>query len=161
MDPKVIADDFLKIVQNHYFDMKGRVRRSDFWYFVLACFVVNVIAMILGSFFPGGSILAALVGLALLLPLAGMGARRLQDTGRDGRLVWLLIIPTVLSQIFAMLYTLSGPYGPLGSFYDLLPTGLIQLVGFIALIALIYFWVQDGTEGPNQYGADPKNRTPR
>lgn len=159
MDPKVIWDDFLNVIRNHYFDMKGRVRRYDFWTFVLAATLVLVAVTIVASFLPAGGILNAVAGFALLLPMAGMGARRLQDADKDGRLVWAVIIPNAINLFFNLLYSLSGPYGPLGTFYDLFPTGLINLVGFVAVIACIYFWVQDGTPGPNKYGADPKGRT--
>src|ERR1700729_7047 len=79
MDPQAIFDNYRRIVTRHYFDMTGRVGRSEFWYFVLANFVFAVIAAILQSvtFLP----LLAIYNLAMILPSAGMGARRLQDTG--------------------------------------------------------------------------------
>src|SRR5436305_1178753 len=82
MDLQAIFDNFRRTVTEHYFDMHGRVGRSQFWYFVLVNFVFAIVAAILQSvtFLP----LAALYNLAMLLPAAGMGARRLQDTGRDG-----------------------------------------------------------------------------
>jgi uncharacterized membrane protein YhaH (DUF805 family) len=160
MDPKVIADDFLNVIKNHYFDVNGRVRRQDFWYFVLACVVVDVIAAIVCSIIPFIGILVPVIGFALLPPLAGMGARRLQDAGHDGRLVWALIIPIAITQIFSLLAIMSGPYGALGFLYFIYSIGwLVNLVGLVAFIACVYFWVQDGTPGPNQYGPDPKGRT--
>ena len=85
MDPKALTENFRRTITEHYFDMKGRVGRGQFWSFVLACVAVDLIAAVLQSitFLP----IAALVGLALLLPSAGMGARRLQDIGRNGQLV--------------------------------------------------------------------------
>jgi uncharacterized membrane protein YhaH (DUF805 family) len=75
MDPKAIFDNFRRTVTEHYFDMNGRVGRSQFWYFVLANVVFAIAAAILQSvtFLP----LAAVYNLAMLLPGAGMGARRL------------------------------------------------------------------------------------
>ena len=112
------------------------------------------------SIVPFIGILVPLVGFALIPPLAGMGARRLQDAGKDGRLVWALILPMAITEIFSLLALLSGPYGALGFLYFIYSIGwLVNLVGLIAFIACVYFWVQDGTPGPNQYGADPKGRT--
>jgi uncharacterized membrane protein YhaH (DUF805 family) len=157
MDPKVIFEHFRNIVTNHYFDMAGRVSRSDFWYFVLGCFVLGVGAAIIGglTLLP----LSAVVGLALLLPSAGMGARRLQDTGRDGVLVWALIIPSAITQIFALL--VWGPFGIIGFLAFYFTIGwLLNLVALVALVALIYFWCQPGTPEANKYGPPPSSAVP-
>jgi len=39
-DPQDVIRVFQDTITNHYFDMNGRVRRRDFWYFVLGCVVV-------------------------------------------------------------------------------------------------------------------------
>ena len=49
MDPQAIFDNYRRAVTQHYFDMAGRVGRSEFWYFVLANFVFAIIAAILQS----------------------------------------------------------------------------------------------------------------
>jgi uncharacterized membrane protein YhaH (DUF805 family) len=154
MDPKLIYENFRLTITQHYFDMNGRVSRPDFWYFVLATFVVMLIAAILASvLYP----LRALVGLALLLPMAGMGARRLQDAGQNGQLVWVLLIPSAILQLFSLM--VWGPFGFFGfaAFYFSIGW-IIHLVALIALIACIYFWVQPGTPGENAYGPPPHSR---
>ena len=89
MDPQAVFENFRRTVSEHYFDMNGRVGRSQFWYFVLAYMVLAIAAAILQNiiFLP----VLGLYHLALLLPCAGMGARRLQDIGRDGKLIWIFI----------------------------------------------------------------------
>jgi uncharacterized membrane protein YhaH (DUF805 family) len=157
MDLNAIVENFRNTVTRHYFDMKGRVGRERFWYFVLACVVVQIGAAILQSvvFLP----LAALTGLALLLPMAGMGARRLQDTGRNGALVWLGVIPAALGQIFRLFF--FGPFGIFGAVAYALTIGpLLGLAGLIAAIVLIYFWCQPGDAGANAYGAPPEGSMP-
>jgi uncharacterized membrane protein YhaH (DUF805 family) len=156
-NPQAIVQLFQDTITNHYFDMKGRVRRQTFWYFVLACIVVQVAAAIIDGILRT-VLVGAIVGLALLLPLAGMGARRLQDIGRNGALVWALVIPSAITQVFSLLFWLSGgPFGAVGFLSFYLTIGwLISVISLIALIALIYFWVQPGTVGPNEYGPDPK-----
>jgi len=153
MDPQAIIENFRRNVMEHYFDMNGRVGRPEFWYFVLAGFVVQLVAGIVGSIIP---LIAALVGLALILPYAGMGARRLQDTGKNGQLVWLLIIPSALYQLMALLAAAAGPLGAVGFLFFFLSIGwLISLCLLIAAVAMIYFWVQPGQTEANQYGPVP------
>ena len=75
MDPQAIFENFRRTVTEHYFDLNGRVGRAQFWYFVLANIVIAIALSFVQAvvFLP----LAALYNLAMLLPSAGMGARRL------------------------------------------------------------------------------------
>jgi len=154
MDPQAIWGNFHRTVTEHYFDMTGRVGRAQFWYFVLANFVIAIVVAILQSvtFLP----LLAIYNLAMLLPGAGMGARRLQDTGRDGKLVWIFIIAGFVSQLLSVLAMLS--VYSLG-FLSIILFGpmvmLINLAFLVACIVLIYFWCQPGDPGPNAYGPPP------
>ena len=154
MDFQAIFDNFRSTVTDHYFDMRGRVGRGQFWYFVLANFAFAIIAAILQSvtFLP----LLALYNLAMILPVAGMGARRLQDTGRDGKLVWVFVVAGFISQFFHMMAVWS--FFTLGflSFFLFGPLLIIiNLALLVACIALIYFWVQPGDVGDNAYGPPP------
>jgi uncharacterized membrane protein YhaH (DUF805 family) len=95
--------------------------------------------------------------LALLLPSAGMGARRLQDTGRNGQLVWVLLIPAFITQLFALLAMGAGPFGALGFLAFYFSIGwLLSLIELVAAVALIYFWCQPGDIAPNAYGPPPE-----
>ena len=157
MDLNAIVENFRDTVTRHYFDMSGRVGRERFWYFMLACVVVDVVAWILQSatFLP----IAALVSLALLLPSAGMGARRLQDIGRNGNLVWIALVPFAASQLFRLFF--FGPFGIFGAVAYALTIGpLLGMIGLIAAIVLIYFWCQPGDAASNAYGAPPAHGTP-
>ena len=150
MDLNAIVQSFKDTLSNHYFDMKGRIGRERFWYFILAVVVVQIAAAIVQSvvwLLP----VSALVSLALLLPIAGMGARRLQDIGRDGNLVWIGIIPAALSAFFRIF--IFGPFGIFGAVAYVFTIGpLLGLASLIAAIVLIYFWCQPGDAGPNAYG---------
>jgi uncharacterized membrane protein YhaH (DUF805 family) len=157
MDPQAIFENFRRTVTEHYFDMNGRVGRAQFWYFVLANFVFAIAAAILQgvTFLP----LLALYNLAMLLPAAGMGARRLQDTGRDGKLVWIFIIAALVSQIAAAVSVMSAwTMGVFGFLYFgpmLALMGLLNLALLVVMVVLIYFWCQPGDPGPNAYGPPP------
>jgi uncharacterized membrane protein YhaH (DUF805 family) len=152
MDPQAIIDNFRRNVTEHYFDMKGRVGRAEFWYFVLAVVVIELIAAIIGDLLHI-HLLQVVVELALLLPMAGMGARRLQDTGRNGALVWLLIIPSLVMALITAMMVSSGIMGLFGFvFFFAGIIWLIELITLAAAVVLIYFWCQPGTPGPNAYG---------
>jgi uncharacterized membrane protein YhaH (DUF805 family) len=152
MDPRAVVEVFRRNVTQHYFDMKGRVRRQEFWHFVLACIVIYVVAFILEAII-GRRVLTPIIGLTLLLPMAGLGARRLQDTGKNGLLNLAYTIPTAILEAVSLLGA-YGPYGMSGSL-DII-FRLMCLVWLIAVVVFTYFWAQQGTAGPNEYGPDPK-----
>ena len=157
MDPHAVFENFRRTVTEHYFDMNGRVGRAQFWYFVLAYIVFAFAALILQSviFLP----VLGLYHLALLLPCAGMGARRLQDIGRDGKLVWVFVLVAFVSQMIAtvsMLGAISmGFFGFLVFGPTLALISLINLAVLVVTMVLIYFWCQPGDPGSNAFGPPP------
>jgi uncharacterized membrane protein YhaH (DUF805 family) len=159
MDFNKLWQNFMDTVQNHYMDFNGRVGRAQFWYFILVCVGINIVAVIVDSIVTGG-LLRALVGLALLLPTAGMAARRMQDTGRSGQLVWIWVIVAAFYALLGLLMAASG-FAALAFLYFFLTIGgLIGIVYLIATIAIIYFCAQPGTPGDNQFGPVPPVWTP-
>jgi len=159
MDFNKLWANFMDNVQNHYMDFNGRMPRAQFWYFVLVCFVINIIAAIVGSFVTG--LVGAIVGLALLLPMGGAAARRMQDTGRSGQLVWIWVVVSGVYQIFALLLALSGPLGALAFLAFFFTLGsLISLAMLVVSIAIIYFCAQPGQAEANAYGPVPPAWTP-
>jgi len=155
MDPQAIFENFRRTVSDHYFDLHGRVGRSQFWYFVLASFVFAIAAAILQgvTFLP----LMAIYNLAMLFPTAGMGARRLQDIGRDGKLIWIFIFAGFISQFVAMTMMMTSwlPFGFLSFFLFGPMLILINFALLAACIVLIYFWCQPGDAGDNAFGPPP------
>lgn len=154
MDPQAIFENFRRTVTDHYFDMNGRVGRPQFWYFVLAYIVIAIGVAIVQSvtFLP----LVAILNLALLLPSASLGARRLQDTGRDGKLIWIFIALSLVSHLVSFL-TMIGMFA-IGWLSILLfgPLAVVlNLTLLVVCVVLIYFWCQPGDPGPNAYGPVP------
>jgi uncharacterized membrane protein YhaH (DUF805 family) len=159
MDAQAIARAAIEIYRRnlteHYFDMNGRVSREEFWVFILASVVVGiavgVVANILNLY-----LLSSLYGLAMLLPTAGLAARRLQDTGKPGATVWIAVIPAAIVAAIGFLFALGGLVGALGFLLFYLTIGwLINLVALIAVIYVGYLCAQPGVVGPNQYGPEP------
>src|SRR5665213_430263 len=155
MDFSKLWQNFLDTVQNHYMDFNGRVGRAQFWYFVLVSIGVIVIVSIVAGILHIG-LLGPLAGLALLLPTGALAARRIQDTGQNGSLIWIWIIASAINRFLALMFFVAGPLGAIGFLFYFFSIGwLINLVELVAAVALIYFCAQPGTAGPNQYGAEP------
>ena len=156
--------NFMDMVQNHFMDFSGRLGRAQYWYFILVCVIVSIAAAIVDGILGGivgHGLIGAIVGLGLLLPTAGASARRIQDSGNNGQLVWIYVIAAVINYVITLLAVLSGPIGALGFLYFFFSIGwLISLVMLVAGIAIIYFCVQPGTAGDNQYGPPPAPWSP-
>ncbi len=129
IDANKLWQNFMDTVQNHYMDF-GRVPRAQYWFFILVCVGVDIVAAILDAVVRTG-LLGAVVGLALLLPMGGMTARRMQDTGRSGQMVWIWIIATAIFQVFALQGSSLG--GLLGG----LCRSSVSLFGLAGLISLL------------------------
>lgn len=121
-----------------YATFTGRAPRSEFWWFSLFSFLVEIAAMLLGGALFSGSMresgmggsmhgwymfthpgwLSGLVHLALILPGLAVAVRRLHDVGRSG---WWLLLSLV-------------PFG---------------------VFVLLFWWVQPSEPRPNAHGAPP------
>lgn len=90
----------------HYVDFKGRATRSEYWYFVLACFILGLILDAIGN-----DILESIIYLFLLLPFIAAQIRRLHDTGRSG--FWILIdpVPVIGCIVMLVMLTQQGTFG--------------------------------------------------
>ena len=151
MDPNAVVETFRQTVTEHYVDFAGRCGRRTFWYYVAAYVVCYVVLAIVQGIF-GTHVLTWLLSLALLLPGLGISVRRLHDTGRSGW--WLLIgvVPGVLLAMMSALALAGGAGASAFAFAMLLP---ILMLAAAAL--LIYWYVQPGTAGANQYGPPPSD----
>lgn len=89
-------DWFVKCIKN-YVTFDGRARRKEFWFFMLVCIGLGIVARILDRIIGTGSMIDGLLNLALFLPSLAVGARRLHDVGRSGW--WQLLAFTVIGLI--------------------------------------------------------------
>jgi uncharacterized membrane protein YhaH (DUF805 family) len=72
-----------------YADFSGCATRSEFWWFMLFCVVINALLAFAAEWAAGAFFLA------MLVPSVAAGTRRLRDTGRSPRW-WFLMIPPVI-----------------------------------------------------------------
>ena len=121
-----------------YAKFDGRASRSEFWYFVLFCFVYMFVAGFLlgltGASQAGidGAILFLMI--PIFIPSIAVAARRLHDINQSG---WMqcIFIPGFFADMF------------LGTGY----------VIYIMTLALYAFWFsQAGKKIKNRFGAAPK-----
>lgn len=126
-----------------YCCFKGRASRSEFWWFCLFTFMLNLVVGLLGSLLPTlGSIVSGVQALWLLLPSLGVTTRRLHDRNLSG---WWQVLP-----LAAVLPAIAG--------VALDAEGLMLLAGCaagIASLAMLVIYTLKGTAGPNRFGADP------
>ena len=79
----------LGCITQRYAKFSGRARRKEYWLFVLAYTVLNLLAVAIdtaGSFDPSSSpsLFSVIVILGLLIPYLAVTVRRLHDTNRSG-----------------------------------------------------------------------------
>ncbi len=109
-------------------DVSGRARRSEYWYYTLFAWLVNMafntVIRLAGGYNSGGGrmmmALSGMVGIALLIPGITVAVRRLHDIGKSG---WCYLL------------------------------ALLPVIGWIIL--LVWF-CRDSDPGDNQYGSNPK-----
>jgi len=127
--------DAIKTCFSKYVTFSGRAARSEFWWWMLFVWLVQIGLSIVDSVLFGtvetgdGSfsastntpILSSIFSLAVFLPTISVTVRRLHDTDRSGWWYWLALIP------------------------------------LIGIIVLIVWWATKGTDGRNRFGDDPLN----
>lgn len=106
--------DAVKKCLSLYVTFSGRARRSEYWWFVLFTFLMQIVASFIDSALFGADtqILGALAGLALILPSLAVGARRLHDIDRTAW--WLLIglVPLIGAIVLIIFFIQRGTEGP-------------------------------------------------
>lgn len=120
--------EYFKLAINRYSDFEGRSRRSEYWYFVLAQFVLSLgVGIVIGLVGAMSNSLAMLslavyviASLALIVPGIAVAIRRMHDLGYSG---WML---------------------------------LIGLIPFLGGFVLLYFMCTEGEPGANKWGPNPK-----
>lgn len=122
-----------------YTDFQGRSRRAEYWWVVLAYFIIGAVGGLLIGLLGGAGSgglnvigmalvgILVLFGLAVIIPGIALSVRRFHDLGQTG---WLVLV-------FAI-------------------AGLIPLIGLLASLGQIIWFAMPGNTGPNKYGPDPK-----
>ena len=160
--------DAVKLFFKNYFNFTGRASRSEYWWFVLAYFIVAVVlatieAVIVGAMVyndPYGAINilrfwylmpSNILAFALLIGFLSLAARRLQDRGHTGWWQLATIAPTIL--IYIILFALLASGG------ENVGLGVLMIIlGLIAIgtsITMIVFLCLPPKEDENKWGRNP------
>lgn len=114
----------VRLFFKNYINFSGRSSRSAYWWWVLASFLIGIVAGIMDVIILGDAYnqndygpVSAIVSLVTLVPGISLSARRLHDVGRSGW--WMLISLTI-----------------------------------VGLIPLLFWAVREGNDGANKFGED-------
>jgi len=122
--PQVTVDfpEAVKLGFQRYIDLSGRSSRAEYWWFAFFIALVDIIAtavdtVVLGTDLGDTGLLAAVWGLATLIPSLAIGVRRLHDINKSGwwLLLWfVLVIGWIVLIVWAIKRGDDGPnkYGP-------------------------------------------------
>ena len=152
----------IKTCFQKYATFSGRARRSEYWYFVLFCFVVSIILRFVDKFLFAKGIyspvtifgrryfigLLFIFYLVTMIPNLAVAFRRLHDIGKSG---WFYLPVFLLSEssIFINVESLMTS--------DSLVISLILGIIVLAYEILILVWLfRDSEPGENQWGPNPK-----
>lgn len=106
-----LKSNFLKVVRDNYANFNGRARRKEYWYFVLANFLISLVTNVLVFVSDHLSFVAIIVGLALFIPSLAVTIRRLHDTNKSGWYLLLGLIPLVNFYLLYLMFV-EGDRGP-------------------------------------------------
>ncbi len=105
MDQILVA--FKKAVLNNYANFQGRTTRKDFWYFILAQVIIDIIYVLLLWLLPDqryawGALYRVYI-IVLLSPSIAIQVRRLHDVGLSGWIFLIDFIPFLGGLILAII----------------------------------------------------------
>lgn len=157
----------------HYADFGGRARRSEYWYFQLFNFLIEIgiylivlaIKEVIGIDL---GFLWAVYSITLLIPNLAVSARRLHDTNRSGWWQLLTIITgLIISGLVITLVYLLCFYAVWGAdmrgFSIFREEKLLSVLLFVSIIChiaaeilLLVWYCRDSQQGVNRFGPNPK-----
>ena len=105
----------IKSCLNGYVKFDGRAPRSEYWWFLVFIFIVNVVAVCIdlsaSNIYEKSELFSTLAGLALLLPKLAVCVRRLHDLNKSGWWVLLFFIPIIGPIVLIIWFVMRGTVG--------------------------------------------------
>lgn len=150
----------IKNVLSNLTNVKGRARRSEYWWYVLATTIISMIcSQILGTM----PLIITLVSIILTLSMVAVAARRVHDSGKSA--VWVYIDYTFSIIVLLYLYT-SGFYDKQNvinpnpnDIIDIMSSPIFwgsALISSVTGIVVFIFSLFDSDVAANKYGESPK-----
>ena len=93
-------DAVKNVLLNNYFSFNGRASRSEYWWWILAQFIMVIPlsfldGMVFGWEYSDPTWFSNIFILAMILPNISVLVRRLHDTGRSGWWYFIALVPCV------------------------------------------------------------------
>jgi uncharacterized membrane protein YhaH (DUF805 family) len=154
---------YLKVM-SQYADFSGRARRTEYWMFSLFNIIFGLIAAIVdqstGLIFENQQygLFSSLYALAVFIPGLAVAVRRLHDTGRSGKYIFLAFVP-LAAVMLLMAVTLLIQDAETQRFLLRNSAFVLIISTMIISIWLFVLFLLPGTSGDNQYGPDPKEES--
>lgn len=114
--------DAIKHNLNNITNFDGRAARPEFWWWILAIWIINVVVSLLTGGVTGSNngflwFIGWVISIILTLATIAVGCRRLHDTGKSGWLQLLWLIPCVGWIVLIIFWAQAGTpgdnaYGP-------------------------------------------------
>ncbi|HEY9551653.1 MAG TPA: DUF805 domain-containing protein [Prevotella sp.] len=160
--PQLGFAEAVKLASGRLLDFNGRSRRSEFWWFMLAFILCNMIfSQIVTLILP--NVAGALLQEAFMFLTFAVTVRRLQDGGHS---MWWVIVSWIASTVYSVSMYTSGimeaatsinpnPADLTGMFSN--PVLIVSsIIAAISGITVLVFCCMDGKAEPNRYGDSPK-----
>ena len=133
------------------FTLRDRAPRSEFWWFMLGAFLLNIILEILNIVPILGQLLCLIGGIWLLIASISVSVRRLHDLDKSG---WWLLFPYLA--FFVGLIVMAVGMALSSDINGTAVAGFVIIgVGIISVFVLWIMMIVRGTVGPNRFGPDP------
>ena len=164
--PQLEPTQAVKQALNRIQEMNGRSRRSEFWWTMLAASLVYVFFRMFGFVIKVPAVYEIIL-LFLIIAVASLMIRRMNDTGRSPMLVFIFLGASVVNQILAIVASFLAKTSEKGidlmMYYSTKTSRTFHYINsyfglaiFLLLLVLIWFWCEDSQKGVNQYGISPK-----
>ena len=105
----------IKSCLNGYVKFDGRAPRSEYWWFLVFIFLVDVVAACIdlsaSTIYEKSGLVSALANLALFLPNLAVCVRRLHDLNKSGWWVLLSFIPIIGPIVLIVWFATRGTVG--------------------------------------------------
>lgn len=141
-----------------YFDFEGRSRRMEFWMFAL----LNVIVFTILA----GPVFYSVFTAAIDAELAGGGDEAVNEAiydsligfgGVGAGLYGIYALATFIPNIAVTVRRLHDRNMSGWWYLGFIIGGMLPFVGFLSSLAFLVIMFLPGDDGPNRFGADPKN----
>jgi uncharacterized membrane protein YhaH (DUF805 family) len=91
----MLINAFKLVVLERYAQFEGRAGRAEYWWFVLADFLLMIVLAILASIADIFYVLYFVAVVALIVPSLAAAIRRLHDTSKSGWWILISLVPFV------------------------------------------------------------------